>query len=212
VHLPDRKQPSDFLTGKGRTLYLDEIDSMPLNLQAKLLRAIQEKKFRRIGGTSEINMECKIISSVNKDPLVCVKEGKLRQDLYYRLGVMTLHIPPLRDRKEDIPKLIQYFLLKYSQIYGNKKITLGEELFNTLKLYDWPGNVRELEHIFERAISLMEENEELTIYNLPPYLRQKLNIYKFLGEEESKTGSLNDILREVEKRVIVNALETNRMI
>ncbi len=200
-----------FEQAKGGTLYLDEINSMPLNLQAKLLRVIQEKSFRRIGGTSEIKMKCKIISSVNKEPLACVRDGQLRQDLYYRLGVITLYIPPLRDRREDIPKLIDYFLAKYSQIYGNKNITVSEELSDTLKTYEWPGNVRELEHIFERAISLIEENEKLTIYNLPPYLRNKLYIKKFTSGEESKLGSLNEILREVEKKVILNALETNQM-
>lgn len=156
-------------------------------------------------------MRCKIVSSVNKEPLACVREGLLRQDLYYRLGVITLFIPPLRERREDIPKLTDYFLMKYSQLYGNKKITVGRELSDMLKAYDWPGNVRELEHIFERAISLIEENEELTIYNLPQYLRNKLYIQKFTDGAEPKLGSLNEILREVEKKVILNALESNGM-
>jgi arginine utilization regulatory protein len=104
-----------------------------------------------------------------------------------------------------------YQLITFSQIYGNKKITVGKELSDTLKAYDWPGNVRELEHIFERAISLIEENEELTIYNLPPYLRNKLYIQKFMNGEELNLGSLNEMLREVEKKIIMNALESNRM-
>lgn len=200
-----------FEQAKGGTLYLDEINSMPLNLQAKLLRAIQERQFRRIGGTSEITMKCKIVSSVNKDPLTCVKDGQLRQDLYYRLGVITLYIPPLRNRREDIPKLIQYFLTKYCVLYGNKNITVSQELLELLKSYDWPGNVRELEHLFERTVSLTEESEELSIHNLPHYLRNKLYMRKFMGSEEAKLGSLSEILYEVEKKAIIHALEANHM-
>lgn len=201
-----------FEQAKEGTLYLDEINSMPLNLQAKLLRVIQEKKFHRIGGSEEVMMKCKIISSVNKDPFLCIKEGQLRQDLYYRLGVITLPIPPLRDRREDIPKLIEYFLNKYSQLYRNKKVTAEKSLIDALKLYDWPGNVRELEHIIEQAVSLIKENEELAINNLPMYLRNKLFTQKFmLVNNKLGKGSLNEILSEVERRIINEALENHNM-
>lgn len=201
-----------FEQAKEGTLYLDEINSMPLNLQAKLLRVIQEKKIRRIGGSKEVTMKCKIVSSVNKDPFLCIKEGQLRQDLYYRLGVITLPIPPLRDRREDIPKLIDFFLNKYSQLYRNKKVVAEQSLIDSLMLYDWPGNVRELEHTIERAISLIKEDEKLAVNNLPAYLRNKLFTQKFmLGNEEYEKGSLNEILSEVEKKVIKEALRSNSM-
>ena len=190
------------------TIYLDEIHSMPLNLQAKLLRAIQEKHFRKIGSAKEIPLRCKILSSTNKDPLECVVEGKIRQDLYYRLSVFTLSIPPLRERREDIEPLVKYFVQKYRGIYSNKEIRLDENVENSLKTYHWPGNVRELEHVIERAISLMDEDELLTHYHLPPYLRKKLNpkIYETFTVEDDKPRLLHDALRDGERHIITAAL------
>jgi len=189
------------------TIYLDEINSMPLNLQAKLLRALQEKRFRRIGGTTEIPLRCKVISSTNKDPLECVLNGQLRQDLYFRLSVMTLFTPPLRERPEDVEPLAEYFVQKYEEIYSSTDIRFDENMMDTLKSYNWPGNVRELEHVIERAISLMDDGELLTPYRLPPYLRKKIN-QKFFEEphaENDTPARLHEALQSVEKRVIMDA-------
>lgn len=196
--------------GEG-TLYLDEINSMPQNLQAKLLRAIQEKKFRRIGDDRIRSIDCKIISSVNIDPLTCVESGQLRQDLYYRLSTIVLEIPPLRKRKEDIEALVDYFGHKYSQIYGVGKLEMDEELKRALQAYDWPGNVRELEHLIERGISLMDANEKLTLYNMPSYLREKLYSSKYLPDRNDEAMTLSEILFAAEKQVVKEALQKNGM-
>lgn len=195
--------------GRG-TLYLDEINSMPLNLQAKFLRAVQEKCFRKLGDDKELPVRCKIVSSVNIDPIKCTENGQLRKDLYYRLSVISLEVPPLRKRKEDILPLVEYFEQKYCEIYGNKNITIDDDLKRLLKKYDWPGNVRELEHIIESAVSLLNDDEVMTIYNIPQYLRKKLFAHNYMpSEQEGQT--LNDILAGVEKQVVSQALEKSGM-
>ena len=195
--------------GRG-TLYLDEINSMPLNLQAKFLRAVQEKCFRKLGDDKELPVRCKIVSSVNIDPIKCTENGQLRKDLYYRLSVISLEVPPLRKRKEDILPLVEYFEQKYCEIYGNKNITIDDDLKRLLKKYDWPGNVRELEHIIESAVSLLNDDEVMTIYNIPQYLRKKLFAHNYMPfEQEGRT--LNDILAGIEKQVVSQALEKSGM-
>lgn len=202
---------SGFFEQAGRgTLYLDEINSMPLNLQAKFLRAVQEKCFRKLGDDKELPVRCKIVSSVNIDPIKCTENGQLRRDLYYRLSVISLEVPPLRKRKEDIIPLVEYFEQKYCEIYGNKNITIDDDLKRLLKKYDWPGNVRELEHIIESAVSLLNDDEVMTIYNIPQYLRKKLFAHNYMpSEQEGQT--LNDILAGVERQVVSQALEKSGM-
>ena len=195
--------------GSG-TLYLDEINSMPLNFQAKFLRAVQEKCFRKLGDDKELPVRCKIVSSVNMDPIKCVKNGQLRKDLYYRISAISLEVPPLRKRKADILPLVEFFQQKYCEIYGNKNIIIDDDLRQLLNNYDWPGNVRELEHIIESAVSLLNDNEIMTIYNIPQYLRKKLFFNNYMTpQQEGQT--LNDILAGVEKQVVSHALEKNGM-
>lgn len=195
--------------GSG-TLYLDEINSMPLNFQAKFLRAVQEKCFRKLGDDKELPVRCKIVSSVNMDPIKCVKNGQLRKDLYYRISAISLEVPPLRKRKADILPLVEFFQQKYCEIYGNKNIIIDDDLKQLLNNYDWPGNVRELEHIIESAVSLLNDNEIMTIYNIPQYLRKKLFFNNYMTpQQEGQT--LNDILAGVEKQVVSHALEKNGM-
>lgn len=195
--------------GSG-TLYLDEINSMPLNFQAKFLRAVQEKCFRKLGDDKELPVRCKIVSSVNMDPIKCVKNGQLRKDLYYRISAISLEVPPLRKRKADILPLVEFFQQKYCEIYGNKNIIIDDDLRQLLNNYDWPGNVRELEHIIESAVSLLNDNEVMTIYNIPQYLRKKLFFNNYMTpQQEGQT--LNDILAGVEKQVVSHALEKNGM-
>ena len=211
-----------FQQAEEGTVYLDEINSMPMNLQAKLLRVIQEKTFRKVGGSSDIPLKCKIISSVNKDPLLCVQDNQLRQDLYYRLSVITLFIPPLRDRREDILPLAEHFASNYKEIYGKKEVKLNKEAKEVLLGYSWPGNVRELEHVVERVISMMDDEGLVTLYNLPQYLRRKLNettnshinmstdiITDDIGDEISKSFCLNNILRDAERNAVLNALKSS---
>jgi DNA-binding NtrC family response regulator len=138
---------------EGGTVFLDEIGELPLDLQSKLLRAIQEKEIRPVGSTKRMPINVRILAATNRDLEAAVAEGKFRKDLYFRLNVLTLRIPPLRDRKQDIPFLAQHFLERMDQIAGLKR-TLSDEALKALMAYEWPGNVRELENCIERACTM----------------------------------------------------------
>lgn len=153
--------------GKG-TLFLDEIDSMPVSMQAKLLRALAEKKSRRIGGTKEIEIECRIISATNCDVFARIAAGKMRQDLYYRIAAFVLHVPPLRERTGDIVHLVTYFIKKYAEKLGSDVTNMEQSALKAMLQYDWPGNVRELEHVIESAIIIADnESNEIGLGHLP---------------------------------------------
>ncbi|TGE32009.1 PAS domain S-box protein [Desulfosporosinus sp. Sb-LF] len=196
--------------GNG-TLFLDELNSMSIALQAKLLRVLQEKMVRRVGGTTEIPVHCRVISSTNVDPWESVDNGSLRNDLFYRLAVMTLFIPPLKERKEDIETLIDYFLNKYQRIYGLESVLMSAELKNVFKKYQWPGNVRELEHIIESAMNMLDGRNVITIDHLPHYLKSKFLSKNGAFSELYNKGSntLASVLREVEKQVLWEALKSH---
>ncbi|SPF50429.1 Arginine utilization regulatory protein RocR [Candidatus Desulfosporosinus infrequens] len=196
--------------GNG-TLFLDELNSLSIALQAKLLRVLQEKMVRRVGGTNEISVQCRIISSTNVDPWESVKNGTLRKDLFYRLAVITLYVPPLKDRKEDIEALISHFLNKYQRIYGLGSVQMGNELETFFGRYPWPGNVRELEHTIESAMSMLDGRKVLTIEHLPHYIKSKFLSQDGAFSELYKKGSstLAQVLREVEKRVLWEALKSH---
>lgn len=156
--------------GNG-TLFLDEINSMPKAMQAKLLRVLQEKTVRRVGATYEIPVKCRIITSSNEQPEECVRNGSLRNDLYYRLAILRVGIPPLSERGGDVEVLAEYFLKNKARLYGKKDIRLSTEFVNHLHQYSWPGNVRELEHTIESCVAVMEDGEEVHLYHLPSHLR-----------------------------------------
>ena len=147
----------------GSTLFLDELLSMPLTLQAKLLRVLQEKKVRRIGSVSEIDLNIKIITSVNKPPRNAILNNELRIDLFYRVGVVMVNIPPLRDRLDDLSDLVSHFLLKLNNSLGTNVRTLSDEVTNLFISYHWPGNIRELEHLLEGALNIIGFDEELSM-------------------------------------------------
>jgi len=196
--------------GNG-TLFLDELNSLSIPLQAKLLRVLQEKMVRRVGGTIEMPVHCRVISSTNVDPWESVNNGTLRKDLFYRLAVITLYVPPLKDRKEDIEALIYYFLKKYQRIYGLGSILIGDELKDVFMRYLWPGNVRELEHIIESAMNLLDGRKVLTIDHLPHYIKAKFLSQVGTYSKTHKKGSstLAHVLREVEKQVLWEALKSH---
>jgi len=156
------------LAGNG-TLLLDEISEMPLGLQAKLLRVIQEREFERVGGSRTLRAECRIIATTNRDLQSYVREGGFRQDLYYRLNVVPIHVPPLRERPEDIPMLADNFLKRHLRNLTGKTdgLRFRQDTLDILYRYMWPGNVRELEHLIER-LCVMEKGPELTPAMLPP--------------------------------------------
>ena len=156
------------------TLFLDEIDSMPLLLQPKLLRVLQDKKVRRLGGNTEILVDIKIISASSVSPLLAVEHGKLRADLFYRLGVVLLKIPPLRERIDDLEDLLVFFILKYNTLLGKKVVQFSREVIKMLRVYDWPGNIRELEHLVEGTLNLAGNKKEVGIDLLPDHFRERI--------------------------------------
>lgn len=185
----------------GGTLFLDEITEMSPTMQVKLLRVLQEKEFLRIGGTTPIKVDVRFIAATNKDPLKEIKEGRFREDLYYRLNVATFKLPPLSARKEDIPLLVYHFLKKYSQEMHKKVENISEEALKVLLDYDYPGNIRELENIIARAVALSEGNT-IEVHHLPEDLR-KFKIFtfrkedkKFLTLEEQEKEYIMFILKE----------------
>ena len=145
-------RPGIFEAAEGGTVYLDEISETSPAMQARLLRVLQNKEIKRVGSNQVIPVNTRIVTSSNKDLKQLVEKGEFRQDLYYRLNGITIPVPPLRDRREDLPDLIQYFLRKFSP--PERKISLSQEAYQALLQYDWPGNIRELEHVIQRAATL----------------------------------------------------------
>ncbi len=180
----------------GGTLFLDEIGDISLKSQVDLLRVLQEREFRRLGGTETIKVDVRIIAATNKDLLKLVEQGKFRDDLFYRINVITITIPPLRDRKEDIPLLITHFLTKYNMETGKKIEKISEGALNMLMDYHWPGNVRELENTIEHAVVVTEGN--MIMHQALPDLFKKQNFIQF----DSKKS-----LDEMEKQHIIQVLK-----
>jgi DNA-binding NtrC family response regulator len=154
----------------GGTFFLDEISEMSMDLQAKLLRVIQERRIRRVGGEGEIPIDVRWVSATNRDPEKAVKEGNLRQDLLFRLNVVPVKLPPLRARRDDIPTLAQHFLRKFAQEYDRPQIQFAPDALRTLCEYDWPGNVRELQNMVERVVSLCGPGQTIGKEDLPEEL------------------------------------------
>lgn len=155
-----------FEVADGGTLFLDEIGELDVSLQAKLLRALQEKQIRRVGATREINVDVRVVAATNRDLLKMTQEGSFREDLYYRLNVLSIEIPPLRERRSDVQLLMDYFIKKHTR-NTNRKISLSAEAKRIFEDYAYPGNVRQLESAIERAI-LLCENDTITVDDLPP--------------------------------------------
>jgi len=160
------------------TFFLDEIAEINIELQAKLLRVLQERQFRRIGGKKLIDIDIRIISATNLDPKEAIKKRSLREDLFYRLNVIPIYIPPLRERKEDIPLLVQSFIKQFSKIYEGKKFEITEQALQYLINYKWPGNVRELKNLVERLIALAK-SETISIQDLPTEIINDSSLSKF---------------------------------
>ncbi|THB77662.1 MAG: PAS domain-containing protein [Desulfobacteraceae bacterium] len=145
-------------TSKG-TIFMDEVNSMPVGLQGKILRSIQENRVRRVGALKEIEIDLKIISSVNQDPHTAISDGTLRSDLFYRLGVVFIHIVPLRDRMDDLGLLVNHFIKKHNAMLKKNVRRISDEVMELFKLYNWPGNVRELEHVIEGSMNIVGQED-----------------------------------------------------
>ncbi len=186
------------------TLFLDEIGSMSLDTQSKILRVLQDKKFMHLGGVSEIQVDVRIIAATNVDLKQLVREGKFREDLYYRLNVIMVDLPPLRQRKEDIPLLVEYFLQKYSEENGRTKRRISPEALRPLLSYSWPGNVRELENVIERAV-VLSSGQDIGIDLIVDHIAGRSSSYPLL--EHPPDASLFDIMEECERHIIIDMLE-----
>ena len=176
------------------TFFFDEISNLSLNIQAKLLRVIQEREFMKVGDNKKIKVDIRIISASNKDIKEAVEKGEFREDLYYRLSVVPIHLPPLRERKEDIPLLVSHFLKKICKKIKKQPPQVSEEVIEAFKRYPWPGNVRELEHIIERIL-ILEDTDIIKVEHLPSFI-----IHQDREIEEFSTLPLS--LEEMEKRYI----------
>jgi len=191
-----------FEIADGGSLLLDEIGEMPINLQAKLLRVIESGMFRRVGGTNDIKVDVRIISATNKNIKEEIEEGRFREDLYYRLNVVPINIPPLRERKEDIPLLIEHFLRKMS----NTPRRITPEAMKLLLEYSWKGNVRELENVIER-MTLLIDKEEITAADLPSDITSYARDKKSIPELTKRGIDIDEIIGDIEKRYLMSALD-----
>jgi DNA-binding NtrC family response regulator len=186
------------------TLFLDEIGTMGLETQAKILRVLQDRKFMHLGGVNEIQVDVRIIAATNVDLRQQVKEGKFREDLFYRLNVIIIDLPPLRQRKNDIPLLAQHFAQKFAEENGKPPLYISTDALRPLMDYDWPGNVRELENVIERAV-VLANGPSLTIDLLPDNLVGRGA--KLALMEHHADASLFEIMEDCERRIITDMLE-----
>ncbi len=183
------------------TLFLDEVGEMPPSIQVKLLRFLQEKTFERVGGTKTLKVNVRIISATNKDLAQLVQEGVFRDDLFYRLRVVKITIPPLRERKEDLDDLVSGFIAKFSQLHGKPVVGITEDARDLISGYNWPGNIRELMNCIESAV-VMTRGEHISINELPEYLSLKMPVQ----EGSSPEG----LLHELERKAIIDTLNATR--
>jgi len=196
-----------FELADGGTLFMDEVAEMSPALQVKLLRVLQEMEFERVGGNKTIKIDVRVVAATNRDLKTEVEEGRFREDLYYRLNVVHLHLPPLRERQEDIPLLAAHFIAKYARENARGEVHLTPEALNVLLRYPWPGNVREVENVMERAVILCAGNR-ITPQDLPAELSRelpeaKLDIDRFIP----LTTPLPEALEKIEEQMIRRALE-----
>lgn len=201
-----------FEEAHGGTLFLDEVNSMPLTLQAKLLRVLQDGRVRRVGDTKEKEVDVRIISAMNIEPVKAMELGQIREDLFYRLSVVNIKLLPLRDRKEDIMLYVDYFINIYNKKYNKLIKGISDDVKELFFNYNWPGNVRELQHIIESSMNFAQDRIIRTVH-LPVYLSEKELESSTMIEDIYNLGqsrSLDDVLEGMEKQMIIKALEESK--
>ncbi|WP_422444434.1 sigma-54 interaction domain-containing protein [Thermoanaerobacterium sp. DL9XJH110] len=200
-------KPGLFEQADGGTMLLDEINSMPISLQSKLLRVLQEGVIRRVGGSQDIPVDVRIIATTNENPIELTKNGKLRQDLFYRLSVIYVEIPPLRERPDDISELAEFFIKKYNEKFHRKVTGINWEVMDIFRGYSWPGNVRELENVIEALMNYVDygeiRKEHLQFLSFGPF-KNYLNEQHYSSENPEFKGIINDY----QKKVILDVLRS----
>lgn len=199
------------------TLLLDEINSMGINLQAKLLRFLQEKTIQRLGAKRSIDVDVRVIATMNEDPYTAMENGRLREDLFYRLSVVNIIIQPLKNRKEDIPVLIDHFLQKHSERLQIRVDKVEPEVMNIFLNYEWPGNIRELEHTIEGCINMLDGESTIAYHHLSPTFQTRVNEYTQNNTDREipklsllSGGSLEEQKEKLERTLIQLALEEEK--
>lgn len=195
-------KPGKFELANGGTIFLDEIGDMTIAMQVKLLRVLQEKEIERLGGTRTSSVDIRVIAATNKDLEEMVKQGTFRNDLYYRLNIISLNIPPLRERHEDIPILCNVLLQKISNHISSAIKGISPAVMKVFMEYSWPGNVRELENVLERAVNLMDDEEFMMLEHVPPTIKRS---YKMM---EQTASDIYSVVENAERQAICKALET----
>ncbi|NJD39728.1 MAG: sigma-54-dependent Fis family transcriptional regulator [Geobacter sp.] len=202
-----RDKVGKFEAANHGTIFLDEIGTMPMQLQSKLLRVLQEQEVERVGGTKTIKLDVRVISATNADLEEQVRLGSFREDLYYRLNVIPVNLPPLRERREDLLPLVSHFMEKFCRLMGRPVMTIGKSALDALERYRWPGNVRELENLVERLTALTE-HDLIAVDDLPGEMVEALQPQQGICLELSPDGiDLPGALEELERKLIVKALQ-----
>ncbi|MGH9443812.1 MAG: sigma-54-dependent transcriptional regulator [Thermoanaerobaculia bacterium] len=199
----DRRKIGLFEAATGSTLFLDEIGDLSLSLQGKILRALQEKEIRRLGGNESVPVDVRVLAATNRELEEMISAGSFRKDLYYRLNILPIFLPPLRERREDIPLLAERFVRRFASEHGKPTASLDPSALRALQAYDWPGNVRELESILERAV-LLSEQDSLRVSDLSSQLSRARTAAESIGVEIPPEGI--DI-EEVERSLLLQAMQ-----
>jgi len=197
-----------FELADGGTLFLDEIGELSAELQVKLLRVLQERTFERVGGGGEIEVDIRVVAATNADLAKAVEEGNFREDLYYRLNVIQVHMPALRERREDIPMLATHFLNKYAEENEKRLTGFAPEAMDYLAGYDWPGNVRQLQNVVERCV-VMASGETISVDDLPPEIKDEESQFKGAVDLLPSRLNLADTLEKIEAQLVRRALAKN---
>lgn len=200
-----------FELADGGTLFLDEVGELSSELQVKLLRVLQEKSFERVGGDKKIEVDIRVVAATNKDLQAEVQAGRFREDLFYRLNVVQVVLPPLRERREDIPILVNHFLHKFVSEEGQEERRFSPEAMNYLCAYEWPGNVRQLENVVERCL-VLSPGEEVQVEDLPPEIKDEDSQFKSAVDLLPKKLDLGDTLEKIEAALVRRALVRNEFV
>jgi len=196
-----RGKPGKFELANQGTIFLDEIGDMPLEMQSKLLRVLQEKEVERVGGTKTLGVDFRLIAATNADPEVLVRVGRLRRDLFYRLNVVPIHIPPLRERREDLPAIAGHAMGRLREEQGIRPLSFSDDVLELFQRYDWPGNIRELTNVIERAAYAVE-GVQIEISHLPLFLHES----RGARSRDRRRSNLREVLMEAEREALMQTL------